>query len=435
MSLRENVFWFIDAFRGKKIRSHLNHVASINNGNWESSKEERLKTVNNLLDHAVKTTPYYQQYSTFKSISDFPVIKKTTIQNNFDAFRSTQFLDKKFVEVATSGSTGVPFFLYQDSNKKSRNSADTLYFLKQTNFNIGDRLYDIEVWRDINVNSPLKAWMQNLVYIDSAKFTDDAIEALLLKLKKDKSPKCIMGFASALELICKYLEARHIKEDELWDLNITCIIAISEYMTAYVQETMQKYFNVPVISRYSNEELGIIAQQLPNNNERFKINWASYHVEVLKMDADEPAQVGELGRIVITDLYNYCMPIIRYDTGDIGAFDHTANNTTEPCFKQIQGRKMDAVFNTSGGLVSSFLIYTKFYKYYHLLKQYQFIQDGKASYLIKLNTHTGEFEHQRELINNVKKDFGEDALVRIELVDEIPPLSSGKRKKVVNLLT
>lgn len=34
------------------------------------------------------------------------------------------------------------------------------------------------------------------------------------------------------------------------------------------------------------------------------------------MDSDEPAEPGELGRIVITDLFNYAFPILRYDNGD-----------------------------------------------------------------------------------------------------------------------
>lgn len=42
----------------------------------------------------------------------------------------------------------------------------------------------------------------------------------------------------------------------------------------------------------------------------------------LKMDSDEPAEDGELGRIVITDLYNYAFPILRYDNGDTAIAHH-----------------------------------------------------------------------------------------------------------------
>lgn len=66
------------------------------------------------------------------------------------------------------------------------------------------------------------------------------------------------------------------------------------------------------------------------------------------------------------------MPIIRYDTGDIAKLLKLKNGQTK--FKKIEGRKMDLIFDTKGNIISSFVIYTKFYNYYTLLKQYQFIQ-------------------------------------------------------------
>ena len=43
-----------------------------------------------------------------------------------------------------------------------------------------------------------------------------------------------------------------------------------------------------------------------------------------------------------------------------------------------------------------------------------------------------KFPYERELVESIKKDFGSDAKVTITYLDEIPVLSSGKRKKVVN---
>ena len=39
-------------------------------------------------------------------------------------------------------------------------------------------------------------------------------------------------------------------------------------------------------------------------DESYYIDSESYYYEILKLDSDEPAEPGELGRIVITDLYN-----------------------------------------------------------------------------------------------------------------------------------
>lgn len=431
--LRAKAFWALDTLKGKKVKNHYDEIETVNK-NYDTflANSIREKNIHKILKHAVSTTPFYKKYSNYNSISDFPVIKKTVVQNNFEDFRSSEHLEQTYHKVATSGSTGVPFFLYHDSNKRLRNTADTIYFLEQANYNFGEKLYDIEVWRGVNMNNPIKSWMKNLVYVDTSKFNKNEIETFLDKLRKDNSEKNLIGFASAYESICMYLDKKN--SDVLNDIKVNAIISISEYLNDYVKSSMQKYFNTSVVSRYSNEELGILAQQLPNSNdEDFHINWASYHIEILDMESDSPAKPGEMGRIVITDLFNYCMPLIRYDTGDISMFTKLPTNKNPyPTLKRIEGRKMDVIYNTSGEIISSHLVYTKFYKYYHLLKQYQFIQESKKNYTIKLNTHSGDFEFYNDLIVDVKLDFGEDAIIDIVIVDEIPSLSSGKRRKVVN---
>lgn len=160
------------------------------------------------------------------------------------------------------------------------------------------------------------------------------------------------------------------------------------------------------------------------------LNHASYHIELLHLENDSPVKLDEFGRIVVTDLFNYAMPIIRYDTGDIAKLGLGKDGAV--AFEQIEGRKMDLIYDSNGNIISSFVIYTKFYKYYTLLKQYQFIQQGEKEYEIKLNLKGESFEFENDLINDIKSDFGSDAIVIAYYVDEIPTLSSGKRKKVMN---
>lgn len=80
---------------------------------------------------------------------------------------------------------------------------------------------------------------------------------------------------------------------------------------------LEKQFNCTVRSWYSNEENGIMGIQ-KEEDESYRIDTESYYYEILKLDSDEPAEPGELGRIVITDLYNYAIPLIRYDNGGSG---------------------------------------------------------------------------------------------------------------------
>jgi phenylacetate-CoA ligase len=125
------------------------------------------------------------------------------------------------------------------------------------------------------------------------------------------------------------------------------------------------------------------------------------------------------------------MPMIRYDTGDIGILD-TRNLLGEdrPVFTSIEGRRMDLLYDTSGSLVSSYVITNNMWKYLEI-KQYQFIQTAEKEYLFKLNTEK-PFKREKELIAEFSGYFGEDCTMSVEYVKEIPLLDSGKRKKVKN---
>lgn len=427
--LRNILFWFLDSIKGGYIRKQIKEIKySVIHPESSNSENLKKKYIDKLLIHATNSTPYYSSYKNFNSIQDFPVINKVIIQQNFDKFQSTEYKDKDNFKVSTSGSTGVPFFLYQDKNKRRRNHSDVIYFLKESGFKIGNRLYELEVWRGHNEKDRLKAWLQNTIQFDISKLTDKRIESFIELLKNDKqSKKTMLGFASSYEMIAQYMERNNIFLD---NLGLTSAVANSEYLNPYTKTTLGKHLNTQILSRYSSEEIGIIAQQTLNSPNSFVINHASYVVEVLQFDNNESVKPGEFGRIVVTDLFNFAMPIIRYDTGDIAKLGINDEGVIQ--LDEIEGRKMDVIYDSDGNLISSFVVYTKFYKYYHLLKQYQFIQQSEKDYEVKLNLQGNTFAFEDDLIAIIKSDFGEDSNVTITYVDEIPPLSSGKRRKVVN---
>lgn len=427
--LRNILFWFLDSIKGGYIRKQIKEIKySVIHPESSNSENLKKKYIDKLLIHATNSTPYYSSYKNFNSIQDFPVINKVIIQQNFDKFQSTEYKDKDNFKVSTSGSTGVPFFLYQDKNKRRRNHSDVIYFLKESGFKIGNRLYELEVWRGHNEKDRLKAWLQNTIQFDISKLTDKRIESFIELLKNDKqSKKTMLGFASSYEMIAQYMERNNIF---LNNLGLTSAVANSEYLNPYTKTTLGKHLNTQILSRYSSEEIGIIAQQTLNSPNSFVINHASYVVEVLQFDNNESVKPGEFGRIVVTDLFNFAMPIIRYDTGDIAKLGINDEGVIQ--LDEIEGRKMDVIYDSDGNLISSFVVYTKFYKYYHLLKQYQFIQQSEKDYEVKLNVQGNTFAFEDDLIAIIKSDFGEDSNVTITYVDEIPPLSSGKRRKVVN---
>ncbi|OZV69973.1 phenylacetate--CoA ligase family protein [Winogradskyella aurantia] len=429
-AIRNRAFWTLDGLKGGIIKRHLNDVRrGVENPNSPESKKVKKRNIKALLKHASSTTPFYRDYEKVDNLEGYPVIRKTVVQDNFEAFKSELYKDAKNFKVSTSGSTGVPFFLFQNKGKRQRNHADVIYFFKQAGFNIGNRLYELEVWRAHNKKNNLKSKLQNVVQFDISRLSDDRILEFINLIKTDsQTEKTLLGFASSYERIAQYLEKNDL---QLENLGIVSAIANSEYLNPYTKKTLGKYLNTDILSRYSSEEIGIIAQQTLESPNNFVLNHSSYHIELLNFNYDEPVKPGEFGRIVVTDLFNYAMPIIRYDTGDIAKLGLSSNGAMS--FEQIEGRKMDLIYDSSGNIISSFVVYTKFYQYYHLLRQYQFIQQGEKHYEVKLNLQTGNtFQYEQALIEDIKSDFGDDAEITITYVDEIPPLASGKRRKVIN---
>jgi phenylacetate-CoA ligase len=422
--IRRTGFWTIDFLKGGRLRKHYQDISTILENPFSSkSTKRREEMLVELLLHSVETVPFYSKYRK-KHFDVFPVVQKDVIKNNFDGFKSNTFQPNELHKVTTSGSTGIPFFLFINQNKRNRNIADTLFFFKNVGYNIGDRLYFLRLWKGER-KSALNRLLQNIVKVDISKMTDDFIDNLLNDLRTDKSSKYFIGIASSLETLCNYLDKTHSKR---LNLNIKSFIANSEALNTYTKKAIEKYFNAPIVSRYSNEEQGIIAQQVINGDTTFRINWASYIVEIFNIEKDIPAKLGETGRIVVTDLFNYSMPLIRYDTGDIGIMKFDGK---ELVLDKVEGRKMDLIYDTKGELISSYSIYPIMNQYYNQLIQYQFIQIGQKKYLIKLNVHD-KFHNGTDLINAFKSILGKEAQITLEYVNDIPILSSGKRKKVMN---
>ncbi|MEA3461739.1 MAG: CoF synthetase [Bacteroidota bacterium] len=427
-NVRNTTFWIADALKGGRIRFHYKDVKGILQQYSETqSVQKREQYLDRLLDHARESTPFYKNVKG-KGISDFPVINKITIRNNYENFKSGDPRYKHAATVRTSGSTGTPFAVELDTRKKQRNSADTIFFGKLAGYTLGMKLYYFKIWNEINRKNPVVAFVQNIVPYDVRKLGEKEVGRTIETLQRDRSGKALLAYASVFDVFCSYLINNGI---EKVDCNLKSVIAMSEQLSPSTKERIREYTGMDAISRYSNVENGIIAQQLPEGNGEFLINEASYYLEILEFDSDKPAKEGSAGRIVITDLFNYRMPMIRYDTGDIGILEtRKILGEDRLVFTSIEGRRMDLLYDTSGSLVSSYVITNNMWKYLEI-KQYQFIQTAEKEYLFRLNTDA-PFDREQELLTEFSGYFGKDCSISIEYVKEIPLLDSGKRRKVMN---
>ena len=425
--LRYYSFWGVDFLKGGKVRSHYRDVRFIlDNYSTDKSQGKRDLYLQKLLKHAVNTTPFYNEYKNYNSLSDFPVVDKVFIRQQFDNFVSKEYKGKPSFEVYTSGSTGTPFTVYLDKNKKYRNTADTIYFGKKAGYELGQKLFYIRDWNNVPSKSKLFSLIQNIRKVNVKHLDDVAISKLVEDIKTGNSSNAMLGYTSAFKEICKYLDSINSKPIKV---NITSMIANAEALGDYTKKSIKKYFDFDILSRYSNMENGILSQQIINGGNFFHINWASFYIEILNMENDSPVNYGEQGRVVVTDLFNFHLPMIRYDTGDIAVMDvDKACFNGAPSFFKVDGRKMDTIYDTRGRIMT-----TVVYELEHFpeFKQFQLIQENENTYIVNLNLDKA-FRHETKMVRMLKNYLGEDSIIKIIYVDEIPQLSSGKRKLTIN---
>lgn len=411
-------YFFLDFLKGSAIRKNIKDIECIMDG-----KKDNQTQLASILDYVIQNVPYYKNIKG-NNINNFPVINKQTIKSNYDSLQSQEYTEKEDLHwVTTSGSTGEPFKANQNIEKRKRTIADLIYFHQENNWNLGDKYVYLRAWTSIYSFSKLKLFLQNYIPVDIVNFSDDKKEILRTQLKSDKGIKVVLGYSSAMESFVQYLERMG---DDKTMFNIKVIFTVSDNLTDAAKSKLENMFGCPVINRYSNEEMGVLAYTEAYSN-TFRLNTASYYFELLQLDKDEPVEPGELGRIVITDLFNKSMPFIRYDTGDLAISDDSDNIISLSSF---QGRISDVVLDARGNIITAPIVNNYFAEHYNT-KKYQLVQTDTLTYQLNVVSINDEFDAE-EYIDICKRFLGDKANITINKVEDISSGKNGKYKTIVN---
>jgi phenylacetate-CoA ligase len=99
----------------------------------------------------------------------------------------------------------------------------------------------------------------------------------------------------------------------------------------------RRAWNVSIADIYSSEEAGYIASQCERGT--YHVQAENLIVEILD-DAGNACAPGQCGRVVITTLHNFVMPLIRYDIGDYAEVGTPcACGRGLPVLRRIVGRR------------------------------------------------------------------------------------------------
>src|SRR5690606_7341950 len=130
-------------------------------------------------------------------------------------------------------------------------------------------------------------------------------------------------------------------------LKPTAIITTAEVLSESDRAVIERVFGCKVFNEYGCGEVGTIAHECKFGN--LHVNSENVIVEIVD-DHGEGVAIGEVGEIVVTDLVNYSMPLIRYKIKDFGAFgsDCCECGVGLPIIKEIFGREYDYLVNDIG---------------------------------------------------------------------------------------
>lgn len=415
----------------ESIAKHLEGIQ------WKSKEEieklqlERLK---NLLIHAFENVEYYNSlfkrigfnpysFSSFEQFTAIPVLTKEDIQKNFEKLQAKNFLAQDVFKDSTGGSTGNPMSFLRDKVSQLWFDLAAHRFRRWIGYNPSDKLGLI--WgADRDVPS---AFPPNERWLNSFNLTSKKIDSFVEEIKTFK-PKAIRGYASSLYYVASYLKESGYK----FSSPLTeAIESSAEKMWDYQRQTVEDVFGCKVFNMYGSREIPSIACECNVHNGMHIFSDLRY-LELIKNGL--PVSDREEGSIVITDLINYAMPLIRYEIGDVGVLSNKQCKCGRgfPLLTEVKGRIANTIITPDNKMVHGEFFTHLFYNV-EGISSFQVKQDkiDELQILIKaldkFNPDTME-----EIVAKIKNHLGNDISVSWSVVDEIPKTKSGKHHFVIS---
>ena len=426
------IFWEEDKSNGSPIGKAYKEVDFILSHSIEDGWPLRKRKLHDLLDYSRESSLFYSKYDGY-DLNAYPVMTKSMMIQHYDEIRVPESYipgqkGPVFIQ-RTSGSTGNPFAMPQDTKKRERRVAEIKYMVGMLGYQSHEKMIHLRTWDNLTRRPEDMEKKDNIYPFDIKCLSEERLR-VLCDLINEKKAVYLRGYASTFDRISD-VALRYGYSFPSLEL----IVATSESLEDDVRQKAMLAFDCNVVSQYANEECGVLAQEsiptLPVDNKMY-FNWSGYYIEVLKMDEDAPAEYGELGRIVLTDFHNYAFPVIRYDTGDTCILlppDEKSNGY--PVMGKLYGRRFDLTYATDGTPIYP-LTYGRILKNYDIILSWQFVQKGKKDYSLVLVLKHDDNGIIEDMVEHIRSILGEDASIRVEIVSDIPLLRSGKRKPVKN---
>lgn len=352
-------------------------------------------------------------------LSRLPVLTKDDIRSAGDTLFSEGYDRANTIHKRTGGSTGVPLHVYWDYGGASFKRAGTMRHDRWAGLVPGTRL--AAVWGDTSRRPSLKQRIRNALtdrafYLDTLTFDDEHIERFLA-LVRARKPEILMGHAHSLFRLAEY-----VRDKSKGELRVKAIISTSMVLQDVERSVIEEVFRSPVFDRYGCEEIGVIASECDEHS--------GMHVfaEGLIVEIGGGGEEG-MGPLIITDLVNRAMPLIRYEIGDYAAFlpGRCGCGRTLPRLRQIVGRTADFLYTPDRTPVFGISVLDTFVIHIPGFKQVQILQESYDHLRFSIVRGDGfGADSLEQLKRNVLDVFGPKMRYDVVFVDQIEMTERGK---------
>lgn len=404
--------------------------------NEDIIRERQLRSLKRLLIHAYENTDYYKgifqevgfdpyNLRDFSQVEQIPLLTKQIIRENTGRMLANNVKRSDLIKDSTGGSTGVPLVFFRDRDCIRKRKAQELFFDRWMGYEIGEKIaLFVAAPHSPGKLKGIKAYIRNatcerLLAFDPYNTTESYMEEFYQRLRAFK-PRIIKCFPNSLYIFAKFLESRGY--DGIRPDVVSCT---GETLYQHQRRLFSDIFRCPVFEKYGSFEHGVLFCECRVHKGLHIFTDAAY-VEFLH--ENRTARPGEIADIVVTDLFNYGMPFIRYKIGDkaIATNRKCSCGSNLPLVEKILGRDRDILVAASGELRPGYLFVEVFNKN-AIPGQFQVIQLSLRQIEVKIVPDKDFGEYHCELIREkFKQLLGSETDIKLSFVSEIPREESGK---------
>lgn len=402
-------------------------------------RDLQMRRLRQQLVHAYRYVPFYRlrmaeagltplDIQTHDDLRLLPILTKRDIQDHQDVLIASNVPMSKRERNQTGGSTGSPLQFYVDRERFDSRMASTARHDRWAGIRPGD--WTAWLWgslMDTGENLPATPpWRQKFLYrkliLNTASVTDEAMLQYINLLRRYR-PKYMVAYAQGAVLFADFCRNQGIE-----DVRFESMVLSAEMLLPGQRDMLEETFGGKVFNRYGCREVSVIASECEYHT-GLHVNADALLVEV----EPDPNLPQGMGRVLITDLLNRSMPLIRYEIGDLASL----NPTQCPCGRSlpllgpIEGRLTDFLKLPSQRLVSGVALLTFVVAHLREVRQVQFIQRDPTHVTLKVVAGLGYGAHtEQELRQRLRPYLGEQIDLTIATTDHIAAEPSGKYRYV-----